>query len=142
MYNTAELLYQNERIPNKSIIKVIKQCNATETLSTSGWPRTFSPTKEMCPKCNIFLSPVTKKQRRSNDDRSLLISMDHIIEIDLFSKQCKVCLLIVKPDSLSHGLLNIGDMLLVTVDIFFSLQNTIRSVTCLLFNYQIHSNIN
>ena len=126
MQNTAEYLYQSESIPDKNILKLIKQCNAKETLSSSGWPRTFSPTIEKCPKCNILLSPVTKKKRRSRDDHSVLISMDHIIEVDIFTKQCKICFLIMKPDTLNLGLLNIGDMTLVTVDIFFSLQNTIR----------------
>ena len=54
--------------------------------------------------------------------------MDHVLEVDIFTKQCKVCFLIVKPDTLSHGLFNIGDMVLVTCDIFFTLQNMIRFV--------------
>ena len=128
MLNTAEYLYRSERIPDKNILNLIKECNANETISKTGWPRTFSPVLDHCPKCSIILSPVTKKRRRSSEDRTLLISMDHVLEVDIFTKQCKVCFLIVKPDTLSHGLFNIGDMVLVTCDIFFTLQNMIRFV--------------
>ena len=37
----------------------------------------------------------------------------------------KLCSLIVKPDTLSLGLVNIGDTTMVTVDIFYTTQNTI-----------------
>ena len=128
MQNTAKYLFLNDRIPDKSIFNSIKHCNARETLTSDGWPRTFLPSHDKCPSCNIILSPVTKKKRKSNDDHSLLISMEHVIEVDIFTKQCKLCFLILKPDTLNLGLLNIGDMTLVTVDIFFSLQNSIRFV--------------
>ena len=126
MQNTAQFMYETEKLPSKGILQEIKLCNAKETLSKSGWPRTYAPVQDVCPKCNSFMSPVTKKRRRANEDRILLISMDHIIDVDILTKQCKLCFLIVKPDTLRLGLLNIGDIMLVTVDIFFSLQNTIR----------------
>ena len=133
MQNTSKYLYDNESLPDKTILKTIKQCNAQETLTSTGWPRTFSPTLVKCPKCDIFLSPLTKKKKKSNEDHCLLISTEHILEIDIFTKQCKLCFLIVKPDTLKLGLLNIGDLSLVTVDIFFTLQNTIRSETYILY---------
>ena len=126
MQNTAKFLYENHSLPDKSIISQIKKCNATETLTGNGWPRTYSPVIDRCPLCHIFLSPLSKKKRRSEEDRSLLISTEHIIEIDVFTKQCKLCSLILKPDTLSLGLVNIGDTTLVTVDIFYTMQNTIR----------------
>ena len=129
MKNTAKFLYDNEKIPDKSILKVIKQCNANETLNGSGWPRTFSPMVDKCPKCSIILSPVTKKKGKTSDDHSLLITMDHILEVDIYTKQCKICCHIVKPETSKLGLLNIGDLYLVTLDVFFTLQNTIRLVT-------------
>ena len=128
MVNTSEYLYQNEKLPDKSILKSIKECNARETISMDGWPRTFSPTLDHCPQCKVFLSPVTKKRRRSSEDMSLLVSLDHILEVDILTKQCKLCFLIVKPDTLCLGLFNVGDILLVSVDILFSLQNMIRLV--------------
>ena len=126
MHIIAEYLYRNEQLPGKEILREIKQWNAQETLHGNGWPRVYSPTCDNCPKCNTMLQPVTKKKGKTLDDARLLISMDHIIEVDIFTKQCKLCFLIVKPDTSSLGLLNIGDMYLVTIDIFFSLQNTIR----------------
>ena len=110
----------------KSIINIIKNSNAQETLSSNGWPRSFSPTLDKCPLCDVFLSPLSKKKRRSGGDHCLLISTEHILEIDVFTKQCKLCFIVFKPDTLSMGLVNIGDLTLVTVDIFFTLQNTIR----------------
>ena len=126
MLNTSEYLYQNEKIPDKSILKAIKESNAKETISMDGWPRTFSPTIDHCPQCKVFLSPVTKKRRRSSEDMCLLVSLDHILEVDILTKQCKLCFLIVKPDTLCLGLFNVGDIFLVSVDILFSLQNMIR----------------
>ena len=126
MKNTAEYLYMHEKIPDKSILQEIKRYNANETLSKNGWPRNFSPTIVNCPTCHIILSPVSKKKGKSSGDHSLLISMEHIIEVDIFTKQCKSCFLILKPETASLDLLNIGDMYLVSLDIFFSLQNTIR----------------
>ena len=59
---------------------------------------------------------------------SLQVSLDHILEVDILTKQCKLCFLIVKPDTLCLVLFNVGDILLVSVDILFSLQNMIRLV--------------
>ena len=126
MQNTAQYLYENEQIPDKTIINLIKTCNSQETITGSGWKRTYSPVLEKCPKCNIILSPVSKKRRKSSDDSSLLITMDHIIEVDILTKQCKLCYLIIKPETSKLGLFNIGDLYLVSWDIFFTLRNTIR----------------
>ena len=126
MQNTAKFIFENDKVPDKTILSLIKSCNAKETLSSDGWSRTYSPDIDRCTLCDIFLSPLTKKKRRSGEDRCLLISTEHIIEIDVFTKQCKLCCVIYRPDTLSSGLLNIGDMTLVTLDIFFTMQNTIR----------------
>ena len=126
MQNTAKYIFDNEKLPQKSIINIIKNSNAQETLSSNGWPRSFSPTLDKCPLCDVFLSPLSKKKRRSGGDHCLLISTEHILEIDVFTKQCKLCFIVFKPDTLSMGLVNIGDLTLVSVDIFFTLQNTIR----------------
>ena len=127
MQNTSLYLYETEVIPDKSIVKHIMMCNAKETMEVgSGWERTYSPTLVNCPKCNILLSRVTKKWRKETGTPSLLITLDHVIEIDIFTKQCKMCYLIIKPETSSIGLLNIGDLYLVSWDIFFTLQNRIR----------------
>ena len=126
MTQTAKYLFDKETLPDKSIISFIRNCNARETLSSNGWPRAFSPAADKCPLCDSALSPLSKKRRRSQDDHSLLISREHVIEVDIFTKQCKSCFLIVRPDTMGSGLLNIGDHTLITLDIFFTLQNTIR----------------
>ena len=128
LQNTAAFLYETTQIPEKGIIKEIKKCNAMETISKDGWSRMFSPTIDHCPKCKLFLSPVNKKKRRSTEDVSLLITFDHILPVDIYTKQCKLCRLIVKPDTLPVGLFNIGDIILISLDILFSLQNLVRCV--------------
>ena len=110
MQDTAQYLYENEQIPDKAIIHLIKTCNSHETMTGSGWKRTFSPELEKCPKCSNILSPVSKKRRKSSDDHSLLITMDHIIEVDILTKQCNHCYLIIKPETSKLGLFNIGDL--------------------------------
>ena len=126
MAQTAKYLYDKETLPDKSIISSIRNCNARETLSSNGWPRAYSPAADKCPLCDTSLSPLSKKRRRSQEDPSLLITREHVLEIDVYAKQCKSCFIIIRPDTLRSGLLNIGDHTLVSVDIFFSLQNTIR----------------
>jgi hypothetical protein len=42
------------------------------------------------------------------------------------TKQCKLCYPIIKPETLKLGLFNVGDLYLVSWDIFFTLRNTIR----------------
>ena len=129
MQNTSHYMYHTEEMPAKSILQDIKKCNAKETIEAgSGWARTYSPTLVNCPKCNIILSPVTKKWSKDSANPSLLITMDHILEIDIYTKQCKMCFLIIKPETSRIGLLNIGDLYLVSWDIFLTLQNTIRWV--------------
>ena len=126
MKNTSKYILENDKIPDKSVFNLIKSCNAQETMTANGWPRTYSPDLVKCPKCDIFLSPLSKKKRKFKEDQYLLISAEHIIEVDVFTKQCKLCCIIFRPDTLSSGVLNIGEVTLVTVDIFFTLQNTIR----------------
>ena len=126
MMQTAKHIYETESIPDKSILCDIRNRNAKETLSSSGWPRSYSPDVDNCPLCATVLPPITKKRRKSREDRCLLISREHILEIDVYTKQCRSCFLVIRPDTMGSGLLNIGDHTLITLDIFFSLQNTIR----------------
>ena len=126
MQNTAKFIFEHEKVPDKNILSLVKRCNAKETLSSDGWSRTYSPVIDKCTLCDNFLSPLTKKRRRSGEDRCLLISTEHVLEIYVFTKQCKLCCIIYRPDTLNLGLVNIGDMTLVTIDIFITMQNTIR----------------
>ena len=126
MQNTAKFIFEHEKVPDKNILSLVKRCNAKETLSSDGWSRSYSPVIDKCTLCDNFLSPLTKKRRRSGEDRCLLLSTEHVLEIDVFTKQCKLCCIIYRPDTLNLGLVNIDDMTLVTIDIFFTMQNTIR----------------
>ena len=81
---------------------------------------------EFFPKCNSDLSKLVSKKQKNNSDKKLLVSKMHVIEIEILSRRCKNCFLIIGPETLKYGLLNIGDTTLVSLDIFFSLRNTIR----------------
>ena len=69
---------------------------------------------------------VSKKQKNKSD-KKLLITKLHVIPIEILTKKCRKCYLIISPDTMQYGLMNIGDTTLVALDIFFTLRNTIRS---------------
>ena len=103
--------------------------DANETLELSDrWQITYTCEEIKCPKCFCDLTALFTKPQKNKSDKQLLITKLHVIEIEVFSKKCKNCHLIRSPDTLScsYGLLNIGDLCLVSLDIFFSLRNTIR----------------
>lgn len=128
LHNTAEYLLSTCKLPDKSVLKLVSNSDACETLQQPGkWPRTFSCEEEICPKCGAGLMPLTKKKQRNKTDSQLLITKLHVIVIDILSKKCKSCYIIRNPDTLQYGLLNIGDVTLVSLDIFFSIRNTVRS---------------
>ena len=127
LQNTAEYLLDNCELPDKSILKVISTHDAAETLNLPGkWPRSYSSTDQHCPKCSHELSQLTKKRQRWNKDCQLIVTKLHVIVIDILVRKCKRCHLIVRPNTLQQGLLNVGDTTLVSVDVFFSLRNTVR----------------
>ena len=127
MKNTAVYLLESVEIPDKSILGLISKYDAAETLDLPAkWPRSFSTVLAFCPKCKKQLPPLVKKRQRNQTDKQLLISKHHIIEVEIFSRKCKSCCVIFRPDTFQHGLLNIGDTSLVTLDVFFTLRNTIR----------------
>ena len=106
---------------------IVSKHDACETLELSGkWPRTFICEEDMCPKCGLKLLSLVKRQQNNNSDKKLLISKLHVLEIELYSKKCKHCFIMLSPDTLQYGLLNIGDTSLISLDVFFTLRNTIR----------------
>ena len=127
MKNTAIHLMESTELPDKSILDKITRYDAAETLDQPGkWPRSFSTTLSCCPKCGTALTPLTKKRQRLQTDRKIIVSKLHVMEVEIFTRKCKSCCLLLRPDTLQHGLLNIGDATLVTMDIFFTLRNTVR----------------
>ena len=125
--NTAEYLLESAEIPDKSILGTITRYDAAETLDLPDkWPRSFSTELTICPMCKSQLPPLVKKRQRNQTDKQLLISKLHIIEVEVYTRKCKYCCVIFRPDTLQHGLLNIGDVSLVTLDVFFTLRNTVR----------------
>ena len=114
-------------LPDKSILETISRYDAYETLKLPGsWPRSYSTLETMCPKCCKELGPLSKKRQRLNSDKQVMISKRHILVVEIYIRKCKACYLILSPDTLRHGLLNIGDLTLVSLDVFFTLRNTVR----------------
>ena len=127
MKNTASHLMETIEIPDKSILDKITRYDAAETLDLPGkWPRSFATAISCCPKCGTALPPLTKKRQRLNTDKKIIVTKLHVMEVDIFTRKCKTCSILFRPDTLQHGLLNIGDATLVTMDIFFTLRNTVR----------------
>ena len=130
MRHTAEYMLDTCELPDKSVLARVSRYDAAETLNLPDrWPRSFSPSQTLCPKCGHELSQLSKKKQKNNTDPQLLITKSHVIEIDILIRKCKKCYLIIRPDTLQHGLLDIGDVTLVSLDVFFSLRNTIRCVS-------------
>ena len=125
--NTALYLRETTILPDKSILNVISKYDAAETLEMEGrWPRVFTCDLDVCPKCGGKLPPLSKRQQKNNSDRQILVSKLHILVIDILSKRCKNCFLNLSPNTIAHGCINIGDVTLVTLDVFFTIRNTTR----------------
>ena len=82
----------------------------------------------VCPKCATRLPPIVKRKQKNSSDRQILVTKLHIIEIDILTKRCKDCSLYLSPDTIKHGLVNIGNITLVSLDIFFTIRNTVRYI--------------
>ena len=58
------------------------------------WPRQFYPEETFCTKCSEVLTNPLKKTRRSGFARSsLIVSLEHIIGVDVYTKRCRKCFL-------------------------------------------------
>ena len=122
-------MLKNYVLPEKiETIKGIEHNNAMETLGKVGWPRTVYSDMETCPICQCPLSSSGKKRQKTKSDTCYLLSRSHCIAIIILSKKCKVCSLIIQAPTLHLGLLNVGDSLLLSMDIMYQMQNLIRFV--------------
>ena len=116
-------MLDNCNLPDKSVLQLISKSDAFETLDLPGkWPSSFSCLEIVCPNCRGKLTQLSSK-RRLISDKKLLISKLHVIEVEIYIKKCKKCYLIRRPDTLQYGLLNIGDVTLISIDIFYTLRN-------------------
>ena len=104
--------------PNLMLLKLL--------ICLGKWPRSFSCLEIVCPNCRGKLKQLSSKRQRLISDKKLLISKLHVIEVEIYIKKCKKCYLIRRPDTLQYGLLNIGDVTLISLDIFYTLRNTVR----------------
>ena len=127
LVNTAKYLRETIKIPDKSILQTVSNYDAAETLQLDArWPRTYTCEMSACPMCGTRLPPIVKRKQKNSSDRQILVTKLHIIEIDILTKRCKDCSLYFCPDTIKHGLLNIGNITLVSLDIFFTIRNTVR----------------
>ena len=118
-------------LPDKLyIIQVIKRNDALETLGQPGWPRTYYSNQETCPLCGKFLISCGKKRQKMKEDQCYLVSKDHCIDIIILGKKCKDSSLIVQPATLQLGLLDVGDTLLLSLDIIYQMQHLVRFLVC------------
>ena len=129
MANTAKYVFEtiSPVMPDESICKEINIKNARETLNGDGFPKVYIPNAVKCPACSGMLSSVSKKRQKNSSDCTLLVTKCHTITIEIYSKTCTSCLLVVQPETLDLGLLNIGDLNLVSLDICYTMKNLIRN---------------
>ena len=127
LVNTADYIFKNCSIPDKSILSLISSYDSAEILGLAEkWPRTYACQLETCPECESQLSQLETRRQKNRSDQKLLITKLNMVVVDILSKRCKNCHILYQPETLAYGLLNIGDVTLVSVDIFFSLRSTIR----------------
>ena len=110
----------------EEILKDIKHRNALETLGKQGWPRTYYTNEEYCPLCKLPLSTEVRKKQRDAENDSFLLTKDHCIPVIILSRKCRSCLLIVQASTLDLGLINMGDTLLLSLELMYSMQHLIR----------------
>lgn len=89
----------------------------------------FGFLQETCPKCCEKLSALEKKPQRNTNDKMLLVTKMHVIELTILSKRCRKCSIVFMPETYNSGLLNIGNITLISLDIFWTLRSTVRFVT-------------
>ena len=124
---SAKYMLETAVLPVKEeILKDIKHRNALETLGKSGWPRNYYNNREKCPICESELSSGYKRKQQSAENQAVLLSKDHCIPVIVLSKKCKSCLLLVQATTLELGLLNVGDTLLLSLELMYEMQHFIR----------------
>ena len=125
--HTAKYLRETVKIPDTSVLQAVSTYDAAETLQLEGrWPRTYNCDMNVCPQCGERLPPSVKRQQKNRSDKQILVTKMHVLVIDILTKKCKACSLYLGPDTIKYGLLSIGDVALVSLDIFFTIRNTVR----------------
>ena len=127
--NSSKHMLRSVCLPVKEdILKDIKHRNALETLGKSGWPRTYYNNKDLCPICKSLLTSETKKRQKTSENEAILLTKDHCIPVIVLSKKCRSCLLIFQASTLDLGLMNLGDTLLLSFELMYSMQHLVRFV--------------
>lgn len=128
--NSSKFMLKSVQLPVKEeILKDIKHRNAMVTLGQQGWPKTFYTNEEFCPLCKSPLSTETRKKQRDKENDSFLLSKDHCIQVIILSRKCKSCFLIIQASTLDIGLINVGDTLLLSLELMYSMQHLVRLVS-------------
>ena len=117
MKNTADYIFENDFVPPQDeVLPNILKRNAEETLGVGeGWPQCYQPSLNNCPKCGEILLPIKRKEQKNENDKTLLLTMDHCKPVNIFSRKCNKCLIIFQAETLQTGLVNIGDTILVSL---------------------------
>ena len=127
--NSAKHMLKNVCLPVKEeILQDIKRRNALETVGRSGWPRTYYNNMDLYPVCNSELTSESKKRQKTSENEAILLSKYHCILVIVLSKKCRSCLLILPASTLELGLVNLGDTLLLSFEIMYSMQHLVRFV--------------
>ena len=113
MENTSEFILRHKKISfSRDSKKEIE--NSILLQNQQGWPKYFEPNENSCPKCQGRLPPPTRHARVKT---SHLLTRDDYTEVTVLVRQCEKCDILIQPSD--PKLLNIGDSLIVTMDIIY-----------------------
>ena len=88
-----------------------------------GWPSVFQPDTNKCPKCKD--ENITKLQTHQGSTQAYLLTRDMCKPVTFRVQKCKRCSILIQAD---HPLcLNIGDNLMVTLDVLFLMQTIVHT---------------
>lgn len=125
---SASYLFDTLHLPEKSVIaEKIQTYSSAETLNIEDkkWPRYFLPSRTHCPTCKELLEAPTKKSL--NGRKSMIITLDKLIQVDILQRKCKSCRLLIYPDTVEeYGLLCVGGIYLLSLDLLFSMESRVK----------------
>ena len=120
--NTSEWIYDNEKISFEdfNMAKVQKEIVKQNKM---GWPSVYTTENSKCPKCGN--TNISNPMMHQGSTQAYLLTREICQPIHVRIKKCGKCFLLIQP---KHPLLlNIGDNLLVSLDVMFLMREMVHT---------------
>ena len=122
LHNTSEWIFDNEKIcfSDFNMGKVQKEIVEQNKI---GWPSVYTTEDSTCPKCgNVNIS---NSMMHQGSTQAYLLTREICQPVQVRIKKCLECLILIQP---KHPLLlNIGDNLLVSLDVMFLMREMVHT---------------